>query len=152
MGPMSPILQADSLPSEPPGSNVTLYDFQGYKKSYSSHFHSPRMLFWNPHATKDHSEQSLNINQHQVPEMWGTPAILDLLALKILHEWIQARPTELPNRHIECNKTVNTSFIPEGSEAVCYVTIQQSFVTYSFSYNYHHAPSLKKNLIVSGSN
>lgn len=35
---------------------------------------------------------------------------------------------------------------------VCYVTIQQSFVTYSFSYNYHHAPSLMKNLIISGSN
>ena len=44
------------------------------------------MLFWNPHAIKDHSEQSLNVNQHQVPEVRGTPAILDLLALKILHE------------------------------------------------------------------
>ena len=98
---MSPVLQADSPPSEPPESNVTLYDFQGYKKSYSSPFHSPQMLFWNPHAIKDHSEQSLNVNQHQVPEVRGTPAILDLLALKILHEWIQAKLTELPNRHKE---------------------------------------------------
>ena len=51
-----------------------------------------------------------------------------------------------------CYKTVNTSFNPEGSEVVCYVTIEQSLVTYSFFYNYYHAPSRMKNLIVSGSN